>query len=217
MNYVSTNLYGMPPRKPIDQYPPQGQVLIRRREEVGVTSLGQVEILTDGVVYKQLAWRLDNGHTHPRNLNAEQESAYARILEWTRDEFREALGLPPIPRMPNDEVIQRDAWPVGDFEIPYVFAGAGLPQWNDDQSETIGLMVPQTRRGSPGEHFAVRIVGDSMRDYAADGDLVVFRRADEADKGKIVAVHIPDDGLIVKCEVRCRCSQVFGSVPDSAS
>ncbi len=185
------------PKKPLTSKPVHGQNLVRRRQELGV-SQGDIEELTNEVVYKQLVYRLENGHTQPRSLNADQLHALAEALRWTVDELREALLLPPLPKMPDNDVLRWSAFAVGELSIPYVLAGAGLPQWNDDRSETITLMLPETRQRDRERLFAVRIVGDSMRGYATDGALVVFECADHADLGAVVAVHIPDDGLIVK-------------------
>jgi len=53
------------------------------------------------------------------------------------------------------------------------------------------LSVPSTFAGR-GEHFALKVVGDSMVGAGIhDGDLVVIRRQDRADDGDIVAALLP--------------------------
>lgn len=196
MHGLSTTLYDVP-KKPLHLKPPHGQRLVRRRDELKI-SQGDIEERTNNVIYKQLMYRLENGQVKPRRLTADQLHALALALEWTIDELREALDLGPAPKMPEDAVIQASAFPVGELSMPYVLAGAGLPQWNDDPSSHVSINLPETRRRDIGKLFAVRVVGNSMLTYASDGDLVVFECSDHADLGRIVAVHVPDDGLIVK-------------------
>jgi repressor LexA len=52
---------------------------------------------------------------------------------------------------------------------------------------------------STGEHFALEVRGDSMIDAGIlDGDLVVVRRQETADKGEIVVAGIPGEEATVK-------------------
>ena len=52
--------------------------------------------------------------------------------------------------------------------------------------------------------FTVRVRSDSMEPTFSEGDIVLFVRASEPESGKIVAVHVPDDGLIIKRFQRVR-------------
>lgn len=53
------------------------------------------------------------------------------------------------------------------------------------------LTVPMDH-ASGGDHFALRVAGDSMMGAGIlDGDVVVIRRQDEADQGDIVAALLP--------------------------
>jgi repressor LexA len=67
---------------------------------------------------------------------------------------------------------------------------AGAPVLAEENIEDY-LVLPTGYAGE-GEHFALRVTGDSM--IAAgifDGDVVVVRRQDRADEGDIVAMLVP--------------------------
>lgn len=184
-------------KKPLSSKPPHGQALVLRRDELGL-SLDKVVDLSGGVLDRQRLWRMENGEAHPRTLPSDVERALAAALQWAVPEYREKMGLDPLPDSIPEEEVQATTYKIGEYDIPFIDAGAGLPQWNDDPSSTITVRVPETKGRSPKEMFGVRIVGMSMLPYARHGDIVVFERARVADVGKVVAVHIPDDGLIVK-------------------
>jgi repressor LexA len=68
---------------------------------------------------------------------------------------------------------------------------AGAPTLADQQVESV-LSVPAEFTGRSGEHFALRVAGDSMIDAGIDdGDVVVVRRQDDCDDGDIVAAIQP--------------------------
>lgn len=188
---VANSIYYMP-RRPKYPKPPHGKALVARRAEVG-KSLD--DIVGEGQnLYKQLLYRLENGKVEPSRLTYPQLTDLSNSLEWSMEELASVLGLSTARK---DGVIENLGMPVLPVQLPVVNAGAGLPQWNDE-AETITLVVPETKGRDRGDLFCVRVCGDSMVGYANDGDLVVFERASTADRGKIVAVHIPDDGLVVK-------------------
>ena len=67
---------------------------------------------------------------------------------------------------------------------------AGTPVLADENVEEL-IRVPQGYADG-GEHFALRVVGDSMIGAGIlDGDLVVVRRQDDARDGDIVAALLP--------------------------
>jgi len=117
-----------------------------------------------------------------------------RALQWSPNEFVEATGIdisgPDF--LPGDLTI-----PVTSVIIPIVEAGAGLPSWTD-AAEWIALDLPGLKRFSRQDLFAIRVRGDSMEPTLREGDIVVFARDEEPRHGVVVAVQVPDDGLLVK-------------------
>ena len=68
---------------------------------------------------------------------------------------------------------------------------AGAPTLADQEIESI-LSVPSEFTGRAGEHFALRVSGDSMTGAGIDdGDVVLVRRQDDCDDGDIVAAIQP--------------------------
>ncbi|HXJ66074.1 MAG TPA: transcriptional repressor LexA [Actinomycetota bacterium] len=68
---------------------------------------------------------------------------------------------------------------------------AGAPTLADQQVESM-LSVPSEFTGRTGEHFALRVSGDSMTGAGIDdGDVVLVRRQDDCDDGDIVAAIQP--------------------------
>jgi len=56
---------------------------------------------------------------------------------------------------------------------------------------------PQLLHGPMGEHYVLRVVGDSMIDEGIhDGDFVVVRRRDRADAGEMVVALVGDDATL---------------------
>ena len=76
--------------------------------------------------------------------------------------------------------------------VPLVGAiAAGAPTLAAEQVEDY-LSVPASFTRRAGEHFALRVAGDSMIDAGIlDGDVVVIHRQDSADDGDIVAALVP--------------------------
>jgi len=68
---------------------------------------------------------------------------------------------------------------------------AGSPTMAEQQVESM-LAVPSEFTGRTGEHFALRVAGDSMTGAGIDdGDVVLVRQQDDCDDGDIVAVIQP--------------------------
>jgi SOS-response transcriptional repressor LexA len=192
----ATTLLRMP-KKPLKSKPPHGQALVMRRDELGI-SQDDVAERTGGIVYKQLMYRLENGLQKPSTLSYEQTLALAAALEWTVKRLNDILGVQPrfTPKF-GDEVLDNYALPTAELRLPVVDAGTSLPVWDDTQ-ETVDIRVPETQHRDPKRLFCVRQVGDSMRGYAGHGSTVVFDRDAEPQLGVVIAVHVPDDGLIIK-------------------
>ena len=74
--------------------------------------------------------------------------------------------------------------------IGTIAAGEPILAFQDFESR---IAVPETMLGT-GEHFALRVQGESMiEDHILDGDLVVIRRQQSANEGDVV-VALLDDG-----------------------
>jgi repressor LexA len=69
---------------------------------------------------------------------------------------------------------------------------AGTPTMAAEQIEDYVAVPADFTRSGNGDHFALRVAGDSMIDAGIfDGDLVVVHRQDAADDGDIVAAVMP--------------------------
>jgi len=114
------------------------------------------------------------------------------VLRWTPEEFARETGI-HIPL----EVPHPDLSPVARYRIPVVDAGAGPPMWSEE-AEYIVLHIPELRGKSERELFAVRVHGDSMEPTLREGDVVVFWTQGAVEPGRIVAVHVHWDGVVIK-------------------
>lgn len=191
--YAAIRLDNMSPSRT----PPKigyGSALTRRRNELG-KSRGQIESETNGVIYEQWLYRLESESPKdgPR-LTFEQTVELARALEWSVDRLNDELGVET--RLPA-QVIEEHGIAVNILRIPFVEAGAGMPIWSDGaQMEAVTLPSLKGRRSE--NLFGVYLDGDSMKGYASTGKAVIFDREKLVQRGSVVAVHVPDDGLIVK-------------------
>ncbi len=92
----------------------------------------------------------------------------------------------------------RAAGEAAAVQLPlYGRIAAGLPieALRDNVTQ---LEVPLALLGS-GEHFALEVAGESMRDAGIlDGDLVVIRRGESAETGQIVVALIDDSEVTLK-------------------
>ncbi|ADH63081.1 Peptidase S24/S26A/S26B, conserved region [Allomeiothermus silvanus DSM 9946] len=113
------------------------------------------------------------------------------VLQWTPEEFSQETGI----QLPGSEITA--TIPVTRYRIPVVDAGAGPPMWNEN-AEYITLHIPDLKGKPESELFAVRVGGDSMQPTLKDGDVVVFWTGGAVEPGRIVAVHVHWDGVIVK-------------------
>lgn len=74
---------------------------------------------------------------------------------------------------------------------------AGVPV-SAIQVNSGNIQVPPGLLGS-GEHFALEVVGESMRDAGiSDGDTVILRRVDDAESGAIVVALVDDEEATLK-------------------
>jgi repressor LexA len=82
-------------------------------------------------------------------------------------------------------------------EVPFlgrIAAGRPIEAVASDEN----LTVPQHLLGArPGEHYVLRVVGDSMIEEGIhDGDLVVVLRRDRADSGEMVVALVGNDATL---------------------
>lgn len=72
---------------------------------------------------------------------------------------------------------------------------AGIPVLAEDHSE--GTVAVSSELLGSGEHFALRVRGDSMRNAGIlDGDVAIVRRQQHADNGDIVVVMIGEEATL---------------------
>ncbi|TFU25617.1 peptidase S24 [Thermus tengchongensis] len=170
-----------------------GLAIRRRMRELG---LSQKEL--GARVGKSQAWVSQELLRTPeqviRYLWARDPEAVQRLLhalQWTPEEFSRETGI----QLPGAEI--PGSIPVVRYRIPVIDAGAGPPMWNEG-AEYITLHIPELRGKREEELFAVRVKGDSMEPTLRDGDIVVFWTGGAPEPGRIVAVHVHWDGVIVK-------------------
>lgn len=86
----------------------------------------------------------------------------------------------------------------GVLDIPILGnVAAGVPIFSEENYEG-SIKIPQGGLPS-GQHFAVRIKGDSMRDAGIlDGDLAIIQHRQVANNGQIVVAMINDEGVTLK-------------------
>lgn len=183
--------------------PAWGRKIAARRTELGL-SLAAVEDATDGVVYSQLLYRLENGRMNPDNVKAHQLEALLRVLEWTLADWNALPGRPrevqgehrhaPEHRDARDEVQLDPAVTVGRRSIEvYDILSAGPGGDGGTVIEVID--IPDTWRG---EHAAYEVSGNSMSPDIEDGDRVVVKLQDYASPGNEIVCYVPDHGMLVK-------------------
>src|SRR5690625_2873122 len=95
---MPANLCGMStratkrPRQMIDPRP--GRRIAARRTFLGKT-LDDIEEETNGVIYRNLLSRIENGHKAADTMRANQVNVLLPALQWTHADWIEALDLSP--------------------------------------------------------------------------------------------------------------------------
>ncbi len=163
--------------------------------------MSQIDLAAKAGVSQSLISSLEKGATRPERMRIETLLGLMRALKWTPEEFEQATGVKirniELPGVSAEQVLRDHAFPVKSHIIPIVDAGAGLPSWTDT-AEYIEVLLPEISGYNRKDLFAVRVRGDSMEPTLTEGDVVIFARDDEPESGKIVAAHVPGDGLIIK-------------------
>ncbi|WP_170146463.1 XRE family transcriptional regulator [Meiothermus granaticius] len=170
----------------------------RRREQLGFTQWSVVEHAGD-LFGQTTVSGIERGDIHPLSLGAEKFFGLLRALRWSLAEFSQATGIhiDYIRETLASEAIER-AGPDGDvYVLPVIDAGAG-PPWSNDGADTVEIFMPELRGYDRSRLFVVRVHGDSMQGYADDGTLVICYRDGLPERGKVVAVWLAGDGVVIK-------------------
>ncbi len=93
MNQCSYTIDIMATRERKRPKPDYGQRLEARRLALHKKSLDDIVKETNGRIYKQLWYRVENGLKKPKSLTPDQISDFALVLEWTPQQVAEALGI----------------------------------------------------------------------------------------------------------------------------
>lgn len=156
-----------------------------------------IENKTDGVVYAQLLYRLENGRTPPQNLKSGQVQALLRAIGWGMDRWLEVTGQATQSGSDLGQgtaVVQPHITPHGSREIPVIdMLSAGL----GGEGGTIvdHVAIPDEWRG---QFAAYRVSGDSMAPHIPDGATIIARKQDHANLRDIVVCYAPEHGTVVK-------------------
>src|SRR5690554_2004571 len=99
--FSAANLHRMSTRSPKPALPADSpaRLIAARRAQLGY-SLDKVAELTEDVIYRQLLWRVENGHKPADSLTSKQVQALLSALEWTHDEWLATLAVDTIPATP---------------------------------------------------------------------------------------------------------------------
>lgn len=115
----------------------------------------------------------------------------------------EALHCSPAELMGWDQASQeeKDAQQsqkmLPPVKIPvYARVAAGFPSWMTE--EIIDFEEISGEMALNGEHYAVRIRGDSMAPRIQDGDIVICRKQKDADSGDVVIAAVNGDEATCK-------------------
>lgn len=100
-------------------------------------------------------------------------------------------------------VLGPSAAPVPGRSVPILGTiAAGVPLLAIENVESQLTVPPQMASGAD-EVFALRVRGDSMiGDHIADGDIIIVRKQDSAEHGKIVAALIGDEATVKRLDLR---------------
>lgn len=146
----------------------------RKSAQMSQTELAKLLSVSQQAVAQ---WEKDTSTPNPETI-----AKIAELLGITTDSL---MGLPPAPRS------ERGVWiPVlGDI-------AAGIPI--EAVEDIIDYEEIDAVTASTGEHFGLRIRGDSMEPRIREGDVVIVRRQEDADTGDTVAVLVNGDSATVK-------------------
>lgn len=163
-----------------------GQRIKERREVIGM-SLSELARKID--VPKSTLHRYENGFAG--NLSAELVVPIAKVLHTTPEYL---LGFSDIPSI---EYKYANVFPV-EPSAKIAVAGvirAGQPICTDQASsdtETVDAKY------ADGNHFLLKVQGDSMQPTIPDGSLAIVRVQDTAEKGQIVAFAMDGEYATLK-------------------
>jgi transcriptional regulator with XRE-family HTH domain len=76
----------------VETKPEFARAIISRRNELGL-SLTDIDRETNGVIYSQLLYRVENGKKSPDTLRINQRIELARVLRWSDEKLEAVLGI----------------------------------------------------------------------------------------------------------------------------
>ena len=83
------------------------------------------------------------------------------------------------------------------YRVPVLgYVRAGLPLTAEEQ--VLGFEDVSREIADAGDHFALRVQGDSMEPYLLEGDVVIVRRQEDVDSGDTAVVLIGGEDATVK-------------------
>jgi len=145
---------------------------LRRKNALSQAQLAKICEVTQTAVSQ---W--ENGHTAPDT----------ETLALLADYFQ----------IPMEQLLGRDAGERERHLIPVLgYVRAGLPAQAVQDILDYEELTPEMARN--GEHFALKIQGDSMLPRFCPGDVVIVRKQPDADSGDIAVLLINGDDATVK-------------------
>ena len=185
------------PNKPL-----YGRKLAARRVELGI-SQDEVEILTDGKIYKSLLWRLENGKKASDSLTWTETEALAKALELSTYELNKILGV-------KQSEAPKTIFAQADTSVKALYVGkinGGLKTMLAAGEESVFVSIPGWigDRYKLEEIFVATVAGDSMaddevRDSLPEGTECYFHRSIHPELNDIVAVWLEHHDIgVLKC------------------
>lgn len=180
------------------------RAIARYQQDQGIApTLGELDaelgINSKCTISRDLGWLEERGllTRTPRIARSTQvtEEGASALAAWYPDEFR----LDEEDRVEDEAAAPDITW----IDVMPARIAAGPPldyadAFGRDEVEEWLPWPADAIGGGEGEHFAVEVRGESMRDaHILDGDLVILRRAETATPGDIVAVWLPE-GVTLK-------------------
>src|SRR5690625_1516883 len=146
-----------------------GRLIAARRAQLGY-SLDKIAELTDDVIYRQLLWRVENGHKEADSLTSRQVNALLPALEWTHDDWVAVLNADTNALTDGGTVEESPSIiPMGSRRLPVMdmlSAGPG----GEGGTIVDHVTIPDEWRG---EYLAYQVKGDSMAPHIPDGATII--------------------------------------------
>ena len=176
--------------------PDYGRELAARRTRLG-KSQDDIDTETDGLIYKNMLYRLENGRKSPDSLTYEQTVILAKALDWPINTLNEVLGVKvPIAERLRD----LERFEVHPDWVPFPVYGSVSAGDSDPQPiENEIAYFPLEKFKSKG------VKAKDVKVYLVNGDCLVSSEAQRAEKniapGDYIAVDtgahpVPGDVVV---------------------